>query len=272
MSVLAVSKKLGLEFNNIEDFACCGFPIKSLTIEGTMLMAARNIALAEEKGGDICTLCSACTAVLTECNHELKHDEMLRLKVNDSLLKIGKEYKGEIGVKHFARILYDDIGPDEISKKITKELTMFSFASHYGCHYHKPSGLYSKFDNPEDARTLDELVRLTGANVVEYRDKGMCCGGAVLAADADTAYSIARQKLINIKDSGADAINLVCPFCSVIYDGNQKEIGLKFEEEYDLPVLYYSQILGLAMEISPKELGLQMNIVKTKQLLAKMTA
>ena len=271
MAVLAVSKKLDLEFNYIEDFACCGFPIKSVTLMGTMLMAARNLSLAEKNGKDICTLCSACTAVLTECRHELKHDDKLRNEVNRNLEIISKKFDGNVKVKHFARILYEDIGPEELSKKITKKLTMFSFASHYGCHYLKPTGLYDNFDSPEEAETLDNLIRLTGAQVVDYKNKNSCCGGAVLTADSDTAYAIAREKLVNIKDSGADAINLVCPFCSVMYDANQREIASKFEEEYDLPVLYYPQILGLAMDISPKELGLRMNIVKTKKLLAKMS-
>ncbi|MBU1626745.1 CoB--CoM heterodisulfide reductase iron-sulfur subunit B family protein [bacterium] len=271
MSVLAVSKKLGLEFSYIDEFACCGFPIKSLTYMGTILMAARNLALAEERGGDICTLCSACTAVLTECNHELKQNEKLRNEVNENLKLIGRRYNGSVNIKHFARILYEDIGPSELSKKITKKLTMFSFASHYGCHYLKPSGLYGNFDNAEEPNTLDRLIELTGARVVDYKNKMGCCGGAVLAADADIAYSIAREKIVNIKDAGADAINLVCPFCSVMYDANQREVGAKFGEEYNLPVLYYPQILGLAMDISPKELGFQMNIVKTKDLLAKIS-
>jgi len=271
MAVLAVSKKLGLEFNYVEDFACCGFPIKSVIQMGTTLMAARNLALADVNGYDICTLCSACTAVLTECNHELKRNEKLKNEVNRNLEIINKKFKGNVKVKHFARILYEDIGPEVLLTKIKKKLSMFSFASHYGCHYLKPSGIYDYFDSPEDAKTLDRLVELTGANVIEYKNKYSCCGGAVLAADSDTAYAIAREKLENIKKSGADAINLVCPFCSVMYDANQREIASKFEEEYDLPVLYYPQILGLAMDLNPKELGLQMNIVKTKKLLAKMS-
>jgi len=272
MSVLAVSKELDLELHYIDDFACCGFPIKSITMEGTMLMAARNLALAEENGNDICTLCSACTAVLAECNRELKHDENLRSEINKSMERIGRKYHGTVEVKHFARILYEDIGLEAISRKITKRLSMFSFASHYGCHYLKPSRLYDNFDEPEEAESLDKLVELTGAKVVDYENKNGCCGGAVLAADADTAYSIAREKILNVKNAGADAINLVCPFCSVMYDANQREIGGKFDETYELPVLYYPQILGLAMGINPKELGLGMNIVKTKNLIAKISA
>ncbi len=270
MSVHAVSKKLDIELTNIEEFACCGFPIKSVTTFGTLLMAARNLALAESLGLNICTLCSACTAVLSECNHELKHDEKLKAEVNESLKSIGKEYKGTVEVKHFARILYEEIDIQKLSESITKKLDMYTFASHYGCHYVKPSHLYDNFDNPEEAKTLDELVKLTGANVVDYKNKNRCCGGAVLAADADTAYAMAHEKIVNIKDSGADAINLICPFCSVMYDANQKEIAAKFEEDLSIPVLYYPQILGLAMGLSPKELGLQMNIVKTKTLLTRL--
>lgn len=122
----------------------------------------------------------------------------------------------------------------------------------------------------EDPRTLDELFALTGAEVVEYGHKKRCCGGPVLAVDEGTALAVAKEKLDDILSSGASAIGLVCPFCSVMYDSNQKGIEAKFGKTYAVPVFYLSQILGMAMGMDKKEVGLAMNIVKPAELLRSL--
>jgi heterodisulfide reductase subunit B len=119
----------------------------------------------------------------------------------------------------------------------------------------------------EDPKTLDILVAATGARVVDYSGKKRCCGGPVLPVDEKTALTVTKQKLDDIKSAGADAICLVCPFCAVMYDSNQKSIETEFDESYNLPVLYLPQILGIAMGYDRKELGLNTNVVKTKNLL-----
>jgi heterodisulfide reductase subunit B len=273
LSSRAIAKKLGIEFVDEPEFFCCGFPVKNADWMACALMAARNIAIAEKKGLDICCLCSACTGVLAEVNEHLKHDEKLLAEVNEKLAKINPDYKieGKVAVKHFARIIYEDAGIDKIKELAQKPLEMLKIAPHYGCHYLKPSDVH-KWDNVEDPQTLDELVRACGAESVQYRDKKFCCGGALLAFDQDTALSIGNHKLECIKESGADAITLICPFCAVTYDDNQRTIEAKFEKEYKIPVLYLPQVIGLSMGISPKELGMQFNKVKTKELLAKVEA
>jgi heterodisulfide reductase subunit B len=142
-------------------------------------------------------------------------------------------------------------------------------AVHYGCHYLKPSEIYDDFDPVEDPVTLDDLVAVTGAQVVDYAGKKRCCGGPVLPVDEETALGVAKAKLDDVAAAGADALCLVCPFCSVMYDGNQKGIESAHGTRYDLPVLYLTQILGLAMGFDRKALGLNMNVVKTKALLAR---
>jgi heterodisulfide reductase subunit B len=172
-------------------------------------------------------------------------------------------------VRHFARVLYEEVGKDEIKKHFTKSLEGLKIASHYGCHYLKPSEIYDNFDQVEDPHSLDEMVALTGATVVDYANKKRCCGGPVLAVDEKTSLAVAKEKLDDIRESGANVINLVCPFCSVMYDSNQKGIETAFSATYNIPVLYLTQLLGLAMGFDRKELGLNMNVVKTKDALAK---
>ena len=270
LSTRKVAEKMGIEFVDVKEFACCGFPVKSIDQETSLLIAARNLSLAEEAGLGICTVCSACTSVLTEASKRLEEDEELREEVNKKLGEIGRSYKGEVKVRHFARVLYEEVGIESIKGAVVKELSRFQFAPHYGCHYLKPSEIYDGFDEPEFPRSLDNLIEATGAGCVDYEDKNRCCGGGILGVDENLSLKMAKVKLDQIKKVGADGIALVCPFCSVMYDDNQRKIESSFDESYNLPVLYYPQILGLALGFEGRELGMNMNRVKTKELLAKV--
>jgi heterodisulfide reductase subunit B len=270
ISTRKVAAALGIELVDCDDFSCCGFPIKGVAWDTFLLLAARNLALAEEKGLDICTVCSACTSVLTEVSHELRNSAPLRLKVNEGLRPIGRECRGQASVKHIARVLLEDVGIEKIREKVVSPLAGFKIAVHYGCHYMKPSSIYEGFDEPEDPGTIDRLVRATGAEALPYDGKTDCCGGALLAVDQSIAFAMSRKKLENIRRAGADAITLVCPFCSVMLDDNQKAIAQTFAPDLKIPVLYYPQLLGMAMGISSKELGMNMNRVSVKELVSRM--
>ena len=270
MSARAVAKVLDIEFVDLDDFSCCGYPVKSTNHHDTMVMAARNLAIASEKGLEIATLCNACTGVLTETQKELEENEELRNKVNAELKKIGREYKPGVKIRHFSRILYEDIGVDKIKEKVTRDLSELQFSVHYGCHYLRPEEIYEGFDDPENPETLDKLIEATGAKSVDYKDKLECCGGAILGADEDVALAMANNKLGNLTFNPIDALITVCPFCTIMYEDNQKKIETKFECEYNLPTLYYPQLLGLAFGLGKKELGFRLNKVKANDLLAKI--
>jgi heterodisulfide reductase subunit B len=266
-----VARELGIEFEELPESDCCGFPLRSVHHETFLLMAARNLMMAEDTGCDLITLCSACTSVLTEVNRTLSRDFDLRKEVMEKLgAKKNYRFEHHFRVRHFARFLYEEIGPDRLRSYVKRDLSGLKIAPHYGCHYLKPSEIYDDFDDPENPKTLSALIAATGATPVEYEEMNRCCGGAVLAIDDQMALAIARKKLDLIKDAGADAICLICPFCSVMFDDNQRGIEMRFEREYNLPVLYYPQLLGLAMGFGAKELGLKMNRVKTAPLLKKL--
>lgn len=269
-STRKVARALGMELKHIPDFSCCGYPMSSLDQQTAELMAARNLALAEKEGSDMCTICTACTGVLTETAMELNEDENKRKEINALLAEIGLEYNGTVKVKHFARILYEEVGIEKIAEKIVKKLEGLRIAPHYGCHYLKPHEIYEGFDSPENPHTLDELIEVTGAESVDYVNKMRCCGGAVLAVDENVALNMSQEKLEQLKNLEVDAIGLICPFCSVMYESNQRKIESKFETKYNIPVLYLPQILGLAMGMGKRELGLQMNRVRPKELLEKL--
>jgi heterodisulfide reductase subunit B len=269
-STRKVAQALDLELLHIPSFTCCGYPIASLDRQTAQWMAARNLALAEKEGADICAICTACTGVLTEVSHELAENPEMRREVNEHLMHINLEYNGTVKVRHFARILYEEVGIEKIASKIVHRLDGLRIAPHYGCHYLKPHEIYEGFDSPEAPHTLDELIEVTGAESVNYMNKTHCCGGAVLAVDENLALKISREKLDELKTLEVDAIGLICPFCSVMYESNQKKIETMAQTTYNLPVLYLPQILGLAMGMNPQELGLNMNRVKPREFLEKI--
>ena len=272
ISARKVAEKLGLRLSEVSDFSCCGYPIKSVHRYAYLLMAARNLALAEKKGLPLCTLCSACCGSLTEANHEIQEDEKLRKKINEDLSKwVGLRYEGGIRVTHFIRVLDQEIGKGSIAEQVRTNLSSLRVAPHYGCHYTKPSTIYDRTENPEDPKSLDELIRATGAESVDYEDKLQCCGGGVLAMDEQVALAMAHRKLDHLRAQQADAMILICPFCNVMYEGNQRKIEKTFQTEYKLPVLYYPQLLGLALGFEPDELGMKMNRIKTTELVKKIT-
>lgn len=264
-----VAKNVGVELVDVENFACCGFPIKSVDEHSTYLLAARNLAVASALGLDILTLCSACTGTLTEVSRKLETEPDFRQAMNQGLAKIGAVYTKTVTVKHFVRFLYEDIGLDTLRRKVKKRLTGLTFAAHYGCHYLKPSELYAGFDNPEFPHSLDDLITITGADFVDYENKKFCCGGSILGIDENVALQMSKTKLDSVAKTEVDGLVSICPFCSVMYEDNQKKIESRSQTSYNLPVLYYPQVLGLALGLNGIELGLKMNKIKLDKILEK---
>jgi heterodisulfide reductase subunit B len=294
MSTRRVAEQLDIELVDIDGFSCCGFPAKPLDWEAGLLMAARNLALAEAQGLDILTLCSACTGTLTEANHRLREDAELRAWTNEQLADMSNvdsvrpcsgqaagstlAYGGKVHVRHFARVLFEEVGAEALRGEVMvgangeRLLEDFGFAPHYGCHYLKPSHLYDGFDDPENPQSLDRLIEATGARALRYEDEGQCCGGGILGFDEETALLMTRQKLDHVTEAGADAMVLICPFCAIMYEANQRRVERLYDATYRLPVLYYPQILGLAMGFSMEEVGLKLNRVKPRKLIEALRA
>jgi heterodisulfide reductase subunit B len=267
MAARRVAERLGIELVDVDGFSCCGFPAKPLDWKAGLLMAARNLSLAEAQGLDMMTLCSACTGTLTEADRRLRNDVGLGAWANEQLAGIGRTYNGAVRIRHFARVLYEEVGVETLQEAVTVPLADFGFAQHYGCHYLKPSHLYDGFDDPENPKSLARLIEATGARVVHYEDESQCCGGGILGFDEETALVMTRQKLDHVTAAGADAMVLICPFCAVMYEANQRRIESLSGTSYKLPVLYYPQILGLAMGFSPEEMGFRLNRVKPRDLI-----
>jgi heterodisulfide reductase subunit B len=270
LSARLVAKHFEIELEDIPEFTCCGFPIKSVDQRSALVMAARNLALAEKENLDILTLCTACTGTMVEANHLLKHEPETLARVNKILKKQGLEYKGSINVRHLARILYEDIGIQRIRDELKIDLQGLKVAAHPGCHFTKPSEAYEEFDDPENPHVYNDLINATGARSNPYTEQELCCGGAILGIRVDAAYAMAAKKLQSVKQSGSEAMILICPFCNVMYEQNQRKIEKELEQEFVMPCIYYTQLLGLALGYTPDELGFKINRVKPKKILERI--
>ena len=263
----AVAERLGIKLTDHEAFGCCGFPLKSGDSEDTLVAAGRNLALADAQGLEICTLCNACSITLAETAHRLDHDPEAKERVNKRLASVGLKYEGPVRVRHFMRLLWEEVGLEGIKAAVTRPLDNVSLAPHYGCHYLRPSELTEGFETPENPHTMAEMIRALGAEVVEYPTLTECCGGGVLGASEEIANAMALLKLKDVGAAGAHAMVLVCPFCNVMYEGQQKKILKSAGIDLKVPVVYYPQVLGLSLGLSSKELGFKLNRVKPKSLL-----
>lgn len=265
-------EKMGINLHDMEGASCCPAPgvFGSFDLTSWQSVAARNITIAEDMEMDLMTECNGCFGTLFETNHQLHQDEDQKAKINEVLSEVGREYKGSVKVRHFAEILYNDVGVDKISEMVTKPLDNFNVGVHYGCHFLRPTKEIN-IDNAEKPTILDEIVEATGAKSVDYRDKMMCCGagGGVRSRDLDNALDFTREKLNNMTEAGVDVIVNVCPFCHLQFDVGQTEIKKVFGDEFEIPVFHLAQFLGLAMGYSPEDLTVDAHMICVDAALEK---
>jgi len=261
LSSRKVAERLGVELVDMPGSSCCGTTyLETLDHKTGLAVAARNICIAEEMGLDIVTVCNGCTEVLTKTNKELKEDAELRDEVNEVLADVGKQFKGSVEVKHFVRILKEDIGIDKIKAEVINPFKGLRVGAHYGCHMLKPSDVML-FDDPEAPTTLDELIDATGAESVAYPDKLECCTGPIMGIRENVTWAVGLEKVETVKKY-ADIMVTACPFCYLTYERCQ----LMAEESPNVPVVHYPQLLGLALGIDYGELGLEMNKIDASEL------
>jgi len=254
ISARKVLQKLGVELVEMPEFNCCGLPLDPVSHETMLVLAARNLAMAEQKGLNIIALCPGCAGTLKKVSKMLKEDRALREEINKHLKEAGLEFKGTVNAKHIMQVLTEDVGLDKIKKAVVKPLTMIKVAEHNGCHILRPKK-YIGFDDPEDPQTLKTLIEATGATCLDYLDETECCGAPSVGVNDKIALQLARDKLNHIKKVEAQALITICPFCHIMYDTNELRIEKMFNEVYGIPVLHYPQLLGLAMGLPPEELA-----------------
>lgn len=271
ISARKVAKVLGIELVDMPDANCCGLPLDPASHEMALSLATRDLCIAEKMGLKIMSLCNGCTGFLKKADVKLKDDRDLRKEVNVKLGTIGMEYMGKTEVKHIANVLTEDIGLEKLKTYIKRPLSEITVASYAGCHIFRPSKIMG-VPNPLNPQILNDLVHVTGAKTVEYVDQFQCCGASEGSIDNKIPIYLSREKLKNAQAAGADVMVTLCPTCHQTLDGNQPLVERTFQEHYGLPVLHYTQLLGLAMGLSQEELAFNELRVKPSKVLANFKA
>jgi heterodisulfide reductase subunit B len=265
LSAEAVAKPLDMELVEIEDWNCCGStPYGSLDEEESIVVAARNLALAEKMGFDLVTPCSSCYVTLAKANRHLQEHPKLLKQVNEALAVAGLNYQGGLRVRHLVDVLVNDITPEFIADKVKNRLDGLRVAPYYGCQLVRPQlGL----DDTEFPSTLDRLVVCLGAEAVDFPLKARCCGGSLTLSEEQNVLGLMRKLLQSAAENGAQCLVTPCPLCQTNLDAYQSRVNARFKTSYKLPVLFITQLIGLALGIEAKSLGMNTNIVSPREVL-----
>ncbi len=257
---------LGIEIVDIDGFTCCPDPIYSKATDklSWLTMAARNLCLAEEKGLDIFTICSGCTATLSEASHLLAEDEELREKVNLRLERIGKHYNATTKVRHVVTLIRDELGMDAVRASVRRPLKELRVAVHYGCHLLKPS-LIMNVDDPDVPHVMEDLLSSVGAEAVRHKEWILCCGKAI--KNDQIPYEMMKTLLSSVKEKEADALCVICPSCFGEFDIGQIRVSRRAEQDLKTPAVYFFQLLGIAQGMSARDVGLHKHRVKPERIL-----
>jgi heterodisulfide reductase subunit B len=196
MSTRKTLPKLGVDLFDIDEFSCCGYPLRSYSDASWLYLGARNLALAEKAEIDMLPLCNGCYCSISEVKHILDDDEEIRAKVNNALKEEGLKYEGTRGVRHILEVLHQDIGLEKINRSIERELSGFKFATHCGCHAYRPS-VVRYTDDPEDPKMLDEITQALGIETPYYPEKLDCCGASLILSNYEAAFKLGRRQVEN---------------------------------------------------------------------------
>ena len=263
-SLQAVARRLeGIDLVEIEDWNCCGAtPAATVNPALPHALAARNLAIAEEMGMEMVTPCAACYKNIRKASHVLNDDPDLLARINATL--DGHQLGVAPRVRHPLDVVVNTIGVDNVP--VERPLHGFKVASYYGCLITRPEG---GFDDPERPQSMDRLMEALGAEAVEWPYKTKCCGGAIYMATEAISMRLSADVLAHAKAAGANAVAVGCPFCQLLLDLYQDKLEAIKGTSFDMPIFFFSQLMGLAMGLDRKDLGLEKLVVPPFELLAQ---
>lgn len=278
-SIRVVAEALSFGLDEIDDWNCCGATeYIALDKLAAYALVGRTLALAQQqlagRNGDaqLVAPCSACFLNLRKADRYLQVDQILCEKTNEALAAGGLHYDpGALRVRHLLDILVNDIGCEAIKRRVTRPLTGLRVAPYYGCLLTRPR-LGNELESTEFPMELDDLLAALGADVVDFPLKADCCGGHMTQISAPTAYTILQRLLASATDHGADMLAVLCPMCQLNLDAYQARVNGRFSAHFHLPVLYFTQLMGLAFGAEARALGVGQEIVSAAPVLRKLDA
>jgi heterodisulfide reductase subunit B len=268
VSLRLVFERLGIGLKEIEDWNCCGATSYiAMNKLAAYSLSARNLAYAEKMGMDVCAPCSSCFTILRKVNRHMRWGEERRKHINEVLAAAGLSYSGDLEVFHPLGILVGSYGCERLQEKVVRRLNGLRIAPYYGCQIVRPQG---RFDDREDPQQLDQLFASLGAEVVPFPCKVRCCGGMLMTTYEDVALKLNREILVTAVQNRAEVVVTTCPMCQMNLEAYQERINEVYRTDIKLPVAYFTQILGLALGFTPKELMLDKLVVEATGLEARL--
>lgn len=271
-SLMAVHDDLQIEMEDVQDWNCCGATEYATVYGGAShALVGRNLALAAKQVDGTRTVvagCSACYLNLSKTDHLMREDREVNHRVNDALSAGGLHYDpGTVAVRHLLDVIYNDVGLEAIKERVVKPLHGLRVAPYYGCMIVRPDYDH-RFKNPEYPMELDRLLKVLGAEVVDYPLKTHCCGGHMTQISPPVAYELIRRLVKAAEDYKAHVVATLCPMCQLNLDAFQGDMNNHFKTDYNMPILYFTQLMGLAFGREPAELGLGKEFVSSREALA----
>lgn len=261
-----VARALDLDLREIDDWNCCGatayFPVDELL---AYTLVARNLAIAEKTGlTDFVAPCSACFKNAYFTNAYLKQDPDLADHINFALEEDHLHFEGKSKVRHLIEVFIEDVGLEKIKDKISHPLKGLRVAPYYGCQLLRPRKDHENVENPQ---FFEELLSAIGAEPLEYASKARCCGGSLIVTNRKAALEMVRILLKDAIDHSADVIATTCPMCNVNLEVYQDQVNREFGTHYSIPVMYFTQLMGMALGIALRRLGIAKEPVPKAQVL-----
>lgn len=264
ISAKAVAKHLGLELWEIPEWNCCGASAAHNTDHLLALaLPARNLALAEQQELDVAVPCAACFNRLKATEQAVRESAATREKVNKA---IEMDYQANNSVRPLLDVMANALGMNAVKEKVVRPLDDLQVAAYYGCLLVRPPAV-TRFDDPEDPQTMDRLMGTIGATPVEWSFKVECCGAGHSTTTPQVGLPMIDSILADARENGADCIVTACPLCFLNLDMRQKEIEQKYNRSYNLPIFYFTELMGLAFGYSPKDMGITKHFVDPMPLL-----
>jgi heterodisulfide reductase subunit B len=213
---------------------------------------------------DMAVACAACYSRLKVANKAMRSNGDARVPYVDQT--VGSTYRGEVQVKHLLEIVIDEVGLEALQSQVKRFLSGLHIAAYYGCLLVRPPEV-TQFDDPEDPTTMERLIAALGAEPVDWPYKTECCGGSLALTRTKVVVKLCHDILRMAADEGAECIMVACPLCQSSLDLRQAQVNRQYRTDFRMPVLYFTQLIGLALGIGHKELGLNKLIVRPDRLL-----
>ncbi len=273
-SAVAVMERLGIQWTELTGASCTGAGVlQEKDRKLGDILNIRTLAMAEQMGLPILTICSTCQGVIAQADHRVRKDPDYLEEINGYLADEGLSYSGNTVVKHLLWVLVEDIGIEKLKQTFVRELSGISFAPFYGCYIVRPSDALGFDANPQRETSLETVIEAVGADVVDFPGKTACCGFPILLINQRNSLRMVSKHTGDARDKGADGMVTPCPLCHLNLDGYQPKARRKNRgDKADLPIIHLPQLLGIAMGMDAKQLGLGKHLVATKDIVRKIAS